>query len=76
MYEKGKFVQKGYENENFFYFLQQFIQKLTWILLRQSLPTHIQENADFLRQKPWQLWDTKANFKGCSAFLLLQDLTC
>ena len=40
------------------------------MLLRQfclgnNLPTHIKENTDFPRQKPWQLMNAEANFECC-----------
>ena len=58
-----------------FYFLQYFIQKLTWMLwkhfrLGNYLPTHIKENTYFFRQKSQQLLSAEANFEGC---LLVKD---
>ena len=50
----------------FFYFLQLFIQKLTWTLVVKTMPrqTLIRENTAFPRQKPWQLASAEANFEG------------
>ena len=47
-----------------FYFLQKFIEKLTCMLLRKLLPTHIRENTDFPRLSRRQLPRAKANFEG------------
>ena len=32
--------------------------------LGDNLPIHINENTDFLRQKPWQLLSSEVNFEG------------
>ena len=65
----GSFFRKGVKMK-IFYFLQKFIWKLTWMLLRQfclgnNLLMHIRENTDFPWQKPWQLSRAEVNFKGC-----------
>ena len=33
--------------------------------LGNNLLTHIREDTDFPRQKPWQLPSAKVNFEGC-----------
>ena len=68
--QKGKVCSERIQEWRYFYFLKYFIQKLTWMLLRQfhlgnNLLTHIRENADFSFQKFQQLPSAKANFKGC-----------
>ena len=41
---------------------------LRQIRLGNNLQTHIKENIDFLRQKPWQLPRAETNFEGCDGF--------
>ena len=58
----GRVFRKG--TKKIFYFLQKFIEKLTCMLLRKLLPTHIRENTDFPRLSRRQLPRAKANFEG------------
>ena len=66
-YNYGSLLRKCLRMKIFFYFLQQFNQKLTWMLWRQfhlgnNLPTHARKNKDFSQQKPRHLlrWISKA----------------
>ena len=65
-----EFVPKGFKSEDLFYFLQQFIPKLTWMLMRfclgNNLPMH-RENTDLHQQ----LLSPEANFEGCPFYISL-----
>ena len=63
----------------FFYFLQQFIWKSTWMLLRQfhlsnNLVMLIKEDTDFPWQNPWQLSSAEVKFEGCEFQIFISYL--
>ena len=70
MYEKEKFVQKEYKNENSLLFTVIYPKMNMNVVKRQfcfdnNFPMHIKENTDFFWQRPQQLPSAEANLEGC-----------